>query len=453
MGIYRTYFDKNNTIVKNSYVNTGKNPVSELFYGNLISRFLFYCSFDEIKQKYINKEFDLNTTNHYLKIKNSSNFDVSQLLSTYNDILFSNKYRATSFDLELKPITESWDEGTGYDFEVNILNAPHDSPYRTQPSNWFQRTTTSGFTQAGGTLSTAIATQHFDNGDEDVMMDITTYVNNILTGATNNGLCLKFSDEYENFKFPDGNTRALGLFTKYTQTFFEPFIETVFNDTIKDDRVNFYLNKINRLYLYVNIDGRTTNLDTLPTCTINGSGMTVNQQTTGVYYAIVPATGDTFDSYVKYNDVWSNIIVNGINRPNIRLSFIPKEDGDYYQIGSNTIEPVNYGISISGIKQGEKVTQGEIRKVYVHLRKPYTVEQYDVLTNIYYNLYIKQGANQIQVLDWQPVDITYNTNVFTVDTSWLVPQIYYTDIKVERNGGVYLYNEELKFSVPSKISQ
>ena len=34
MSINNSYFSKNNTIVSNSYVNTGRNPVMELFYGN-----------------------------------------------------------------------------------------------------------------------------------------------------------------------------------------------------------------------------------------------------------------------------------------------------------------------------------------------------------------------------------------------------------------------------------
>ena len=32
--VIRTFFDKNNTIVKNQLVNTGLNPVTELFYGD-----------------------------------------------------------------------------------------------------------------------------------------------------------------------------------------------------------------------------------------------------------------------------------------------------------------------------------------------------------------------------------------------------------------------------------
>ena len=53
MGIYRTYFDKNNTIIRDSLINTGRNQISELFYGDKVSRFLFYCSYFKITcQKY-----------------------------------------------------------------------------------------------------------------------------------------------------------------------------------------------------------------------------------------------------------------------------------------------------------------------------------------------------------------------------------------------------------------
>jgi hypothetical protein len=467
MGIYRTYFDKNNTIVQNSYVNTAKNPVSELFFGNGFSRFLLYCSFDEIKAKYNAGVFQTGTTKHYLKIKNTSNFDISQRLSLYNDIIFSNKYRAASFDLELKATKEIWDEGTGYDFQYNILNSAQDTPYRIEPSNWYQASTIKTFYNPGITLSSQITTQHFDNGDEDIVMEITDFVNGLLvsgvtsgttsgstgTGTSYNytGFCLKFTDAYEEFSYGDGNARAMGLFTKYTQTFFEPFIETVYDDLIIDDRVSFTSNKQNKIYLYVNVDGQMVNLDSTPICTINNIAYPIIRQTTGTYYATILATGVTFASYKKYNDIWSNISVNGIARPNITLSFVPKDSNDYYQIGSDVTEPTNYGISISGIKHDEKVPQGDIRKIFVHLRKPYTVAEYDVLTKIYYNLYIKQGQNKINILDWQEVNKVYNSNTFTIDTTWMVPQIYYADIKVERNGAVYIYNEEMKFEVPSKI--
>ena len=101
MGIYRTYFDKNNTIVKDSLVNTGRNQVSELYFGDKVSRFLFYCSFDEIKKKVENKEIIINNdVKHYLRIKNTSNFDVSPFLFLNNDVKHYLRIKNTSkFDV------------------------------------------------------------------------------------------------------------------------------------------------------------------------------------------------------------------------------------------------------------------------------------------------------------------------------------------------------------------
>ena len=35
MSLYRSYFSKNDTLIYNSYTNTARNPVVELFYGNV----------------------------------------------------------------------------------------------------------------------------------------------------------------------------------------------------------------------------------------------------------------------------------------------------------------------------------------------------------------------------------------------------------------------------------
>jgi hypothetical protein len=53
-------------------------------------------------------------------------------------------------------------------------------------------------------------------------------------------------------------------FTNNTQTFYEPYIETKYDNHIIDDRNNFILDKLNKLYLYVNVGGNPTNLDALP---------------------------------------------------------------------------------------------------------------------------------------------------------------------------------------------
>ena len=60
----------------------------------------------------------------------------------------------------------------------------------------------------------------------------------------------------------------VGFFTRHTQTYYEPFLETVYNNPIKDDRKNFYKNKVNRLYLYSNVGSEPTNLDNNPSVNI-----------------------------------------------------------------------------------------------------------------------------------------------------------------------------------------
>jgi hypothetical protein len=52
MSYFRSYFEKNNTIIKNSQVNTAKNPTTEIFYGSSFSKFLFKVDFTELKKSY-----------------------------------------------------------------------------------------------------------------------------------------------------------------------------------------------------------------------------------------------------------------------------------------------------------------------------------------------------------------------------------------------------------------
>ena len=98
-------------------------------------------------------------------------------------------------------------------------------------------------------------------------MDITDEVNSLITGGTTNyGYGIAFERDLELLiKNP---SQYVGFFTRHTQTYYEPFLETVYNDPIRDDRKNFYKGKVNRLYFYTNIGGEPTNLDNNPSVTI-----------------------------------------------------------------------------------------------------------------------------------------------------------------------------------------
>jgi hypothetical protein len=154
-----------------------------------------------------------------------------------------------NFDLIVHPVSSSWEEGLGLDMEgYSDIDA----------ANWLSSSLTSSWTNQGGDFLTGtIFQQHFDRGNEDLEIDITSIVEMWITGAVEpNGLIVKLPDIIES-----------GSRTYYTKKFFargsqffykRPWIEARFDESIRDDRNYFYkssslapeADNINRLYMY-----------------------------------------------------------------------------------------------------------------------------------------------------------------------------------------------------------
>jgi hypothetical protein len=266
MSYFRSYFEKNNTILKQSQVNTAKNPNTELIYGSTFSKFIFKVDFTDLKAKIDNGDFVINSnTRHYLKMTNTI-FGDESLLGQKNG---KGRDRTSSFDLIVFKISEFWDEGLGFDYEDEVYDfTSGNNTFNERPSNWFNRTTLDTWASAGVYSSpTIIDTVHFDNGNEDLVADITDYVNGIIvSGNTNHGLGVAFATLYEDIN--SEVDQSVAFFTKYTQTFFEPFVETVFEDRISDNRHNFIAEATQNLYLYVTKGSNFYDLDVNPTVDI-----------------------------------------------------------------------------------------------------------------------------------------------------------------------------------------
>ena len=132
MSIYKSYFNKSDTLLYNSYTNTSRNPIVELFYGRLdniglpfgYSRYIFDLDLTKLQEKISDKTIstECNTgITHTLKMTNTSSFDEELL----NDKTSQGRRRATSFDLILYRIPKTsgstgiyqyWDEGVGSDY-------------------------------------------------------------------------------------------------------------------------------------------------------------------------------------------------------------------------------------------------------------------------------------------------------------------------------------------------
>lgn len=454
--VIRSYFNKNNTIIKGSLLNTGLNPNAELFYGSpndttiSYSRFLFRPDLDRLQGFYDDKTIgNLNDVKHVLKIKNTGCFD---------NILHHPK--AYSFDLILFKINQEWDEGNGYDFiDTCVVGEENIS---SSPSNWFYPRTNESWSGgtgvvSGSTAGIVIASQHFDAGNEDVEMDITDEINAILsgTGYTNYGYVLAFREDFET-----GTTnerKYMGLFTRHTQTIYEPHIETTYTNPIRDDRENFFLDKNNKLYLYVNVNGEPSNLDELPIVVIKDSDdliyssdtqTTVTHVTKGVYSTdIFIASSDDASDCDAFTDVWSNIKINGVERDEIVLDFVLVDSNKYYNIGTNNTLPREYDISLNGLNNEEKIVRGDIRKVIVEALIPYTVNQKDLLDSLEYRIYTKEGPNEVTIINYNEVNRSFRYNYFLLDTYTLVPGTYYLDIKSINNQTIKTHKGIIKFHI------
>jgi hypothetical protein len=484
MSINNSYFSRNNTLISNSYTNTGRNPVTELFYGNLkttsypsgYSRFIFDLDLSLLIEKFNNGTIPLSCSTgvtHTLRMTNTSTF-TKELLNTTSS---QGRQRATSFDLILFRIPyidndpskpQYWDEGVGYDFAdlVYEFNS-FDRNFSDRPSNWYQNTTigtwetpglysniNTGLTPFSGI--TIIDTQHFEFGDENIHFDMTNEINDILSGAITGvtGWGIAFEPQVELLSGLSNNYEV-AFFTRHTQTFYEPYLETSYDDLIQDDRNYFTLGKVNKLYLYLYEDGTPINLDNLPVVTILDnvgnivpglSGLTGCQRTQGVYEVTIPPLFG-YKTPCTFSDRWTGLTYNGFPLPNITNDFVLQPFKNGFTIGTNSVEPKIYGFDYYGIKQDEKIFNTDIRKVGVIIKQAYTTNKLLPKVNAYYRVYVREGQTEVQVQDWTQINRTPNEYYFIFDTRDKIPNEYFIDIKVESSGEINTYKRQIKFQI------
>lgn len=526
MSIHRSYFKRNNTLLLNECTNTGRNPITELYFGSNrqhiaptgYSRFIFDLDLDLLKEKMDDTTISTGCTSgltHTLRMTNTSAFD----LETLNAEWSNGKRRATSFDLflfripqiaictvsggtipeppdpcdPLPPIPDDeitceydqgpsiWDEGVGYDHlrssrSTNSLNGvyfpvqePHDRSWSQRPSNWLRRTTTNRWSEPGiynnkdeGVINfsglTIIDQQHFEFGNEDIEFDMTDEINSILDGSLTGvtGWGIAFLPEYELMETSENY--SVGFFTRHTNTFYEPFLETEYDDHVWDDRNLFITHKENKLYLYSYANGNFNNLDHEPTFEVldtNGNpisgltGMTTCLLTKGIYgVTLPPMTGIT--TPCMYTTKWTGIAMNGIPLPGIEEDLIVRPYGDYFNIGIESKEPPVMGFDIYGIKQDEKILNTDVRKIGVIIKKAYTTNI--LLNNVeaQYRIYVREGQTEVQVQGWTPINRTPNEYYFMFDTRDKIPNEYHVDIMVSVSGEKAVYKRTIKFQIVNK---
>lgn len=461
MSVFRSYFSKNNTLIEDNRTNNSQNPVTEISYGTVVadvSRFIFDIDLQPLVDRINQGIIPVNSIQkHVLRMTNTIRYRPDLVGGKFSDCI---QQRTGSFSLELFNINEDWDEGNGYDFVYQDEQNPQISE---QASNWFDRKTGTPWTVEGAFSSGSseiIGIQQFQKGNEDILIDITDYINSrIISGATGFtgttfGLGLKFPSDIEELETL--YRQAVAFHAKKTNTFYEPFIETHFDTSINDDRNFFYLDKDNNLYLYSNVGGSTQDVTVNSVIILDHedneiailTGDSIQQVRKGVYKISLHIDSEVYPDAVLFTDRW-NVTVNGKTK-NIDQEFYLISSDKYYNFDLfNSLNEDNYFFTYKGIAEGEKMKPDGLRRISIDIKQFYPNQDNNITYDVEYRLYVTQSDKfEIDVISWTKADRTFIGYEFLLDTSWLIPQDYFLEVRLKSNDIVKQKNP-LRFTVIS----
>tara|TARA_R110000824_G_scaffold320098_2_gene507054 strand:+ start:491 stop:1954 length:1464 start_codon:yes stop_codon:yes gene_type:complete len=172
----------------------------------------------------------------------------------------------TSSTVQISPLSRSWEEGRGASFD-NMDNKIG--------SNWLTASSkphVAWTTDGGDVRESPISKYTFDTGVEDLSINITTYVESILTDSvTDYGLLLQLTASQES---ASQSHYKKGFYSaQYSDFHKRPLIQARFNDSLQDNGGNLYLSasrstaddNLNTIYLYNYIKGNLVNIPSIAT--------------------------------------------------------------------------------------------------------------------------------------------------------------------------------------------
>ena len=280
MAIKKYFANKDNTITNAFKIDlTTRATDSNMGLSDILETFSIYgqASSGSTELERILIEFPINKilTDRAAGIVPPSG-DVSFYLNMYNAP--NNQTTPKEMTLVVRPISVSWQEGTGLD-----MDEYRDTVGGNAGSNWVNSSKGAAWTRQGGDyLTTPVYSSTLPTGVEDLKINITPLVEGWLDSSINNyGIGVHFTSSQEAYFFndagidvgsqlynPDGATESYytkKFFGRGSEFFFKrPTIEAVWDSSIKDDRGNFYASSSllpaeenNRtIYLYNAIGGR-----------------------------------------------------------------------------------------------------------------------------------------------------------------------------------------------------
>jgi len=342
---YNIYTDRDTTLhEKYPTQNTGIDQIltlAKIASGSLLNGFYqsntyntrilldFASQLTEISNSIVSGEIPVpgiaaNSSSYFLNLKSA---DASSLPISYSIIAF--------------PVSESWDNGTGYFDDVPIATKGASWKYKKGSLEWasgsqINKGGAGGTTEAGGATwyTGSIATASFNYESPDLRMNITSIVQDWFKNIIpNNGLILKRPTIDERDSTVYG---VLNFFGIDTHTIYAPRIEVAWDDSnfsgtgsfneLSDDNITLYFKNLKSEYkektrTKLRIVGRKT----YPTKTYSTASFynKVDHLPTSSYYSIKDAY--TEETIIPFSNAFTKISCD--------------TNGNYFNVRLNTLLP------------------------------------------------------------------------------------------------------------------
>jgi hypothetical protein len=145
-------------------------------------------------------------------------------------------------------------------------------------------------------------------------------------------------------------------------------------------------------------------------------------------------------------------VYQGVELDAAELDFTLKNTPNFFNIGNSMeVNNVRFTPSISGIKENENILRNDVRKLVISARPNYTTNTIQLIDSMYIRIYVKNGESEIDVISWDKVNKAFLENYYMIDTSILIPQKYYVDIKIVYGIESIINSNILSFNIVNNI--
>lgn len=455
MGLRRIFPTQDNTITNAFKENlVGRGTGSNMGAADILEVFSIYGqqSTSSLEKSRALIQFDINDfgslpsgCSYYLKMFNCPHGETNPI----------------HFNLNVHPISSSWQEGTGLDMNSYIDEGA---------SNWIKRTDSDNWSNQGSDILNVTASQYFDKGTENLEVDVTTIVNAWTSGTySNNGFIVKLADAYENSLSQSYYTKK--FFARSSEYFVKrPVLEARWNETVFDDRSRVFASSsllstqnLFNIYLYNSFAGEYINIPSVGAGAIYvslyealGSGETAistftgSNVETGIYRAQIYANTTASTIYDVWHDGSGNQFYTG--------SFEVKR----HSASNNSIKLTDKIITVKNLQSFYKNTEQVRINTFIRDKnwQPsiYTVAtgeiENQIVKNLYYYSYRYQDGFEIipvvtsSLYDYTKMNYDISGNYFNLDMSIYEPGYMYCIGFYTKDGNkINKFANEFKFRV------